>query len=213
MTRGNHDVQFLFTKNHALAIVYYIMKYISKPEAALHSKLTVAAAMRKTMTTSPQPDSDSYIVKMMLLKTYNKLDSLREVGVPEAISHLLKFPDHYTDATFVNIHTTHVLRHMCDLAQHQLIDDDIDIQEDDFNSEIIVTDRGFCTVSLFDDYAYRGPHLVEYCLYDYCAQFYKRKKLNGLLFDTRHPQHATLQSIPSKGFHDRTHLAWKVIVR
>jgi hypothetical protein len=173
-----------------MAIVYYIMKYISKPEAALHSKLTVAAAIRKTMSTSPQSGSDAYISKMMLLKTYNKLDSLREVGVPEAISHLLKFPDHYTDATFVNIHTTHVLRHMRDLAQHQLIDDDVDVQEDDFNSEIIVTDHGFCTVSLFDDYAYRGPHLAEYCLYDYCAQFYKRKKLNGLLFDARHPQHA-----------------------
>ena len=76
MTHGNHDVQFLFTKNHALDIVYYIMKYISKPEAALHSKLTVCAAMCKTMTTSPQPDSDLYIMKMMLLKTYNKLDSL-----------------------------------------------------------------------------------------------------------------------------------------
>ncbi len=76
MTRGNHDVQFLFTKNHALAIVYYIMKYISKPEATLHSKLTICAAMRKTMIISPQPGSESYITKMMLLKTYNKLDSL-----------------------------------------------------------------------------------------------------------------------------------------
>src|SRR5881392_543145 len=146
MTRGNHDVQFLFTKNHALAIVYYIMKYISKPEAALHSKLTICAAMHKTMTTSPRPGSDSYITKIMLLKMYNKLDSLREVGVPEAISHLLKFPDHYTDATFVNIHTTHLLRHMRELAQHQVVEDDV--EEDDFNSEIIVTDRGFCTVSL-----------------------------------------------------------------
>ena len=27
MTRSNHDVQFLFTKNHAMAIIYYIMKY------------------------------------------------------------------------------------------------------------------------------------------------------------------------------------------
>src|SRR5208282_4841991 len=143
MTRGNHDVQFLFTKNHALAIVYYIMKYISKPEAALHSKFIVCAAMRKTISTSPQPGSDSYIAKMILLKTYNKLDSLREVGVPEAISHLLKFPDHYTDGDFVNIHTTHILRHMQILAQHQLIEDDAN--EDYFNSEIIVNDRGFCT--------------------------------------------------------------------
>ena len=192
MTRGNHDVQFLFTKNHALAIVYYIMKYISKPEAALHSKLTVCAAMRKTMTTSPQPGSDSYIAKMLLLKTYNKLDSLREVGVPEAISHLLKFRDHYTNATFVNIHTTHVLRHMRDLVEHQDVehDVDVDVEDDEFNSEIVVTDRGFCTVSLFDDYAYRGPELAEYCLYDYCAQVYKHRKLSGLSFDSHHPQHA-----------------------
>ena len=149
MTRGNHDVQFLFTKNHALAIVYYIMKYISKPEAALHSKLTICAAMRKTMAASPQRGSDSYIAKMMLLKTYNKLDSLREVGVPEAISHLLKFPDHYTDATFVNIHTTHILQHMHDLAQHRDVEHDVnsDVEDDEFNSEIVVTDRGFCSVS------------------------------------------------------------------
>ena len=189
MTRGNHDIQFLFTKNHAMAIIHYIMKYNSKSEAALHSKLTVCAAVRKTISISPQSDSDAHIAKMMLLKTYNKLDSLREVGVPEAISHLLKFPDHYTDMTFVNIHTTHVLRHMRDLAQYQ-VDDDDDVEEDNFNSEIIVTDHGFSTVSLFDDYAYRGPQLAEYCLYDYCAQFYKRKKLNDLLFNAHHPQHA-----------------------
>ncbi len=76
MTHSNHDIQFLFTKNHAMAIVYYIMKYISKPEAALHSKLTIAAAIHKTMSTSPQSGSDTYILKMMLLKMYNKLDSL-----------------------------------------------------------------------------------------------------------------------------------------
>src|SRR5271167_824861 len=78
---------------------------------------------------------------------------------------------------------------MRDLAQHQ-VDDDDDVEEDNFNSEIIVTDRGFSTVSLFDDYAHHGPQLAEYCLYDYCAQFYKRKKLNSLLFNACHPQHA-----------------------
>ena len=77
---------------------------------------------------------------------------------------------------------------MRDLSENQR-DEDED-EEDDFNSNIIVTDRGFCTVSLFDDYAYRGPHIADYCLYDYCAQFYKRRKQNGLLFDDNHPQHA-----------------------
>ena len=88
MTRGNHDIQFLFTKNHAMAIIYYIMKYISKPEAALHSKLTVAAAVRKTISSSPEPGSNAYIAKSMLLKTYNKLDSLREVGGVPCILHV-----------------------------------------------------------------------------------------------------------------------------
>ena len=46
MTHANHDCQFLFTKDHALSIIYYIMKYISKSEAALHTKLTIAAAVR-----------------------------------------------------------------------------------------------------------------------------------------------------------------------
>src|SRR5437762_606490 len=130
----------------------------------------------------------------MLLKLNNKLDSLREVGVPEAISHLLKFPDHYTDAKFVNIHTTHLLRYMRDLVQQRCMQDadedgDEDGGENVFNSEIIVTECGFRTVSLFDDYAYRGDALADYCLYDYCAQVYKHRRLNGVLFECPHPQH------------------------
>ena len=187
ITRGNHDIQFLYTKNHALAIVHYIMKYISKPEAPLHSKLTVAAAVRQTMSTSTERGSYADIAKKMLLKVYNKLDSLREVGIPEAISHLLKFPDHYTDAKFVNIHTTHLLRHIQTLDRHDVIV--YDRNENDFNSQIIVKDDGFCTVSPYDDYAYRGDTLQGYCLYDYCAQFYKHKRLSGLLFDSPHPQY------------------------
>src|SRR5436305_6541428 len=75
MTRDNHDVQFLFTKNHVLTIMYYIMKYISKSKATLHSKLIVCAVMCKTMTTFSQFDFDSYIAKMILLKSYNKFNN------------------------------------------------------------------------------------------------------------------------------------------
>ena len=94
------------------------------------------------------------------------------------------------NVTFLNIHTTHVLRHMHDLVEHQLVEDDVDAEEDEFNTEIVVIDREFCTVSLFDDYVYRDLKLEDYCLYDYCAQFYKRRKLSDLFFDTHHPQHA-----------------------
>jgi len=54
MTNGNHDIQYLFTKNHALAVIHYVMKYITKPETSLHAKLTIAAAVRQA---SNNPDS------------------------------------------------------------------------------------------------------------------------------------------------------------
>ena len=111
MTHANHDCQILFTKNHALAAIHYVMKYITKSKTALHSKLTVAVMVRKAFMTNMNAATTD-VGKMMLLKVYNKMDSYREVRVPEAISHLLDYPDHYTDTTFVNIHTTHLLNHI-----------------------------------------------------------------------------------------------------
>ena len=67
--KGNNDFQFLFTKKHTLAITHYVMKYITKPEAALHSKLTIAAAVRKTLATSPEPGSSADIAKKNAAQT------------------------------------------------------------------------------------------------------------------------------------------------
>jgi len=47
------------------------MKYITKAEIALHSKLTIAAAVRKALTPSLTEDMG----KNMLLKIYNKMES------------------------------------------------------------------------------------------------------------------------------------------
>ena len=108
MTRSNHDCQFLFTKNHAHHTIHYVMKYITKPETALHAKLTIAAAVHSILVNSLSED----IGKQLVLKIYNKIESYREVSVPEVITHMLSYPDHYTDAIFANIHTTHLLHHI-----------------------------------------------------------------------------------------------------
>ena len=47
--RANHDCQYLFTQTHAFAIIYYIMKYISKAEMNTCSKLMIAAAVAKAL--------------------------------------------------------------------------------------------------------------------------------------------------------------------
>jgi PIF1-like helicase len=185
MTRGNHDVQFLFNKTHALAIIHYVMKYITKPEVALHSKLTIAAAVRQALAGS---SSSEDVGKKMLLKIYNKMEAYREVGVPEAISHMLGYPDHYTDATFWNLNTTHLLYYI-KRAYDNRLQKTGEPSDDGPDSEIIVDDKGgFSLVSMFDDYANRGEGLAQYCLYDYCSLVYKRKK-PGISFESDHPQH------------------------
>ena len=58
MTRANHDCQFIITKAHVLVSIHYIIKYISKQEASLHSKLTLTAAVHKAMELSSNLNTD-----------------------------------------------------------------------------------------------------------------------------------------------------------
>jgi hypothetical protein len=215
VTRSNHDCQFLLSKHwhHVLAAVHYVIKYISKPEASLHSRLTIAAAIRRAL----QSSSTSDIVKTMLLKTYNKLDSHREVSIPEAISHLLQFPDHFTDAVFQNVHTTRLLEYLRPSrpsrrtvttapalsVQH---DDTLHPSEarqgdvDPLDAEVVVVDKRYRMLSAFEDYACRGDALQGYCLYDYHSPVYKKAgRTSGLIFAARHPQHATYRQFLRAG--------------
>jgi len=189
MTRANHDCQILFTQNHALAITHYVFKYITKPEKALHAKLTIGAAVRKAMAPNSSASDDA---RLLLLKIYNKLDAYREVGVPEIISHLLDYPDHYTSGFFVNIHTTHLLYYVKrSLTRVEEQHDSTDLPQTVLDAPIVVGNSGgFVLCSLFDDYAHRGHILSDYCLYDYCATVYKKTRL-GIPFDDSHPQYAS----------------------
>ena len=220
MMRSNHDCQFLFTKNHALSVIHYVMKYISKPEDSLHSQLAVAAAVRKSISTANiNRSADFDLGKSMLIKTSNKLASHREVGLPEIISHLLDFPDHYTDAIFRKVHTTQLLKYItftygddpsadlsidlpadpsADPSANSSVDEDedpapISSQDDPEPQSEIITSKGqFTLVSKFDDYALRGDDLAECCLYDYCSLFYKKKtQSGGFTFHDDHKQSHT----------------------
>jgi ATP-dependent DNA helicase PIF1 len=191
MTRANHDCQFLLTKDHAIAIIYYIMKYISKPEAASHTKLTVSAAVRDAMQNSTADYmSDVDVTKRFLIKIYNKLDTQREVGVPEAISHLLNISDHYTDSMFERLHTSHLLRYVDRLSLSKDEQPDSDNEQDEtLDSQLIVSNNKYTIISPFDNYAHRGPSFANYCLYDYVSMVYKSKEKGGVHFETEHPQH------------------------
>ena len=154
-------------------------------------KLTIAAAVRDAMQKSiTSYMSDVDITKRFLIKTYNKLDIQREVGVPEAISHLLNISDHYTEAVFERLHTSHLLQYIKQFSQDDPgeanPDDDMD---DILDVQLINNDQKYTVVSSLDDYAYRGPNLADFCLYDYCSIVYKRKGKGGINFTIEHPQH------------------------
>src|SRR5579859_3291263 len=76
----------------------------------MKKKITITAAAAKALSASENNGWDQG--KSMLIKTYNKLSSHHEVGIPEAISHMLDYPDVLTGATFENVYTTHLLNHL-----------------------------------------------------------------------------------------------------
>jgi len=196
--RANHDVQYLHTQDHGMAIMYYILKYISKSEQSLYSKLSIAASVRAAQVSTSS--ANTITGKKMITQIYNKIQSHREVGLPEAISHLLEVPDHYTEGKFVPISTTQLFYHFQALnhlgLQNTAADhaDDAD-ESQDLDGEIVVEDRTYRFVSFFDDYQCRGPALAEYCLYDYVALYYKAKSKHGLPFTPEHPQHRNYSQV------------------
>ena len=95
---------------------------------------------------------------------------------------------------FKNIHTTHLLNYIKNCKGN--------------HDEVTTTDMRDCSIirvgekakiiSLFDDYAHRGPGLANLCLYDYCSLVYKSRDIGGLPFDSLHPQYKTYRQIVRK---------------
>jgi len=118
----------------------------------------------------------------MLIKTYNKLSSHREVGIPEAISHMLDYPDVLTGATFENVYTTHLLNHL--KAYNNGLDNCP--LTDLGDSSIVRTRNTISIVTMFDDYAHCGSSLGDMCLYDYCSLVYRSADTGGIPFIEGH---------------------------
>ena len=167
------------------------MKYITKPETALHTKLTVATAVRDAMQNlSADYMSNVNITKTFLIKTYNKLNTQREIEVSEAISHLLNISDHYTEAIFERLHTSHLLQYIKRFGLDEQSEPSCEHDQDEIlDSQLIVSNKNYVAFSYFDDYACRGPYLNDLCLYDYCSLIYKSRGKGGIDFASEHSQY------------------------
>ena len=68
INRANHDVQFLYSQVDCLGKIYYVVKYVTKPEDDLHSKLTIAAAVRKDLEMQLKGHPEKSVGRTMLTK-------------------------------------------------------------------------------------------------------------------------------------------------
>jgi hypothetical protein len=115
---------------------------------------------------SPTLVRNAFTTKKYFYSKY-KLTSHREVGIPEAISHLLSYPDVFSGATFENIYTTHLLNHLKAYNNGQE-----DLTPTDLGDSSIVRIRKIVSiVTLFDDYAHRGP-VWQTCAFTIIARWY-----------------------------------------
>jgi Helitron helicase-like domain at N-terminus len=58
-SKANHDVQFLYCQVDCLGKIYYVVKYVTEQEDELHSKLTIAAAVRKEWALQKDADREA----------------------------------------------------------------------------------------------------------------------------------------------------------
>jgi hypothetical protein len=195
------------TKGHSLALIHYIIKYITKPETSLHSKLTLSLAVTEALTRQHAGVGDRD--RSLLIKTYNKVSSHREVEIAEMIASLLNLSVIFKTGSYQNIHTTHLLRFLIenspaeDTEEGETMEPERSFSEEETendpsapcrtslqkaigDSEIVVVNHVFTIVAMFDDYANREESLCKYSLYDYCSLVYKKKRKNGLRFTDRH---------------------------
>ena len=85
------------------------MQVADEHASSRRTRLSYLHPANNTNKQYANPYIDVDITKRFLIKTYNKLDTQCDIGVLEAISHLLNIPDHYTDAVFERLHTSHLL--------------------------------------------------------------------------------------------------------
>jgi len=151
------------------------------------------AAAVCTAQTSDVP-ANTCIGKQMIQKVHNKIESHREVGLPDAISHLLDYPDHYTGADYVNINTNQLLSYSKSMNSITATDPTPEIRttaerahDGEPDSQIVRVEGRNKLINVFDDYPYRGPDLAGFSLYDYTALYYKGKGMYGIYFTEEHP--------------------------
>jgi hypothetical protein len=180
MTRANHDVRCLMTGIYVIAVVHYVMKYMSKSEITVQSRLVIAQAILAEMREDFK--GNKFVTKMA-----NKIDSHGEIGHAQAIAGILSFRDHYTDVVFENVNTTVLLN-----VIRQLENVDGDSRTENLNDAKIYRDLGrkggLYAVPMFDDYRFRGTALEPLCLYDYASLVYKKPEREGIPFESPHGQ-------------------------
>ena len=100
--RANHDFQLIYRKMKYLALLYYITDYSTKIEQKTHHSLVIAAGFQRAFTKNPTLPPEQ-LGRLLIVKTYNKFATDRELSGVEIANVLLDQNEYYSSRQFVNI--------------------------------------------------------------------------------------------------------------
>ena len=97
----NMDIKFVGSGASAKAILYYITDYITKSQLKTHvAHAALELAILRLGDYDPSKDEITYHAKRMLQRCAYTMISHQELSVPQIISYLMDYGDHFTSHTY-----------------------------------------------------------------------------------------------------------------
>ena len=201
--RSNHDISWIPTVAKSLCLIYYITNYATKDDVSPYQMLLKAALLKRSIEKAKAtltPDAadlrlQSKDMDQFALRCFNSLSNDREISGVQIASSLLRLPTYYTNNyNFVQVNLWWLRRYVRAAIQPA------DSTAND-SSNLIGEER--CTyqpgnkaaVNRFDNYRWRGPHLIHLSFFEYCMLVQTKGLRDAIAadveFDPEHPKHST----------------------
>ena len=208
--RSNHDVSFIANSSRMLASLYYMSNYSTKDDVKLHQLVMTASIFKSALEKATAVKENLSPRQLALLKTkpgdyamkvYHQFRKEREVGAVSIAAFLLGHPSFYMpNEKYKNLNLFWVKQNVQKYANLSRTESQPSTY-DEGESFSTFKPTGEASSS-YEDYIYRGPKLVHFCLYEYMSQIgictCRGAPRGSFSFATGHPKFDTHRQYSAK---------------
>ncbi|KAJ3557162.1 hypothetical protein NM688_g1617 [Phlebia brevispora] len=168
LMRCNTDVTCLLSGTQVKAVVAYVSDYVTKSPLKTYSMFqAIKSVLEKREDVLTESPSRAEAARKLICKMVNALTARMETGGPMLCTHLLGYPDHYTD------HRFKVFPWVSFVKRVRLATEDTAAEDDNVEDEMLVLKRtktgDIIGTTKINDYIYRPAEFHAYCLYDFLS--------------------------------------------